>query len=58
MLRSFTTVKCSIRLPPPLKCSDIRNKVLELLTTDVPFDAEVKIDEFDEGDGFVNPLVP
>ena len=55
VLRSFTTVKCSIRLPPPVKCDDIRSKIINLLTTDVPFGAEVKVDDFDEGDGFVTP---
>eukprot|EP00818_Percolomonas_sp_WS_P002056 CAMPEP_0117446388 /NCGR_PEP_ID=MMETSP0759-20121206/6313_1 /TAXON_ID=63605 /ORGANISM="Percolomonas cosmopolitus, Strain WS" /LENGTH=484 /DNA_ID=CAMNT_0005238649 /DNA_START=24 /DNA_END=1478 /DNA_ORIENTATION=+ len=45
VLRSSTTVKLSIRLPPSLDSTAAEKKVRELLTTNVPYGAQVTLPE-------------
>lgn len=44
VLRPFTTMKISIRLPPTLDVEVAKKTITKLLTTDVPYGAKVTID--------------
>lgn len=52
VLRPYTQVKLSIRLPPMIECEKAAQKVIETLTKDVPFNAVVEAKLENTGDGW------
>ncbi len=55
VMRAYTTLKFSFRLPPPLRCETAKAAISEALTRDPPFGARVEV-RFDQGgDGWEAP---
>jgi acetylornithine deacetylase/succinyl-diaminopimelate desuccinylase-like protein len=54
VLRSSTTVRVSIRLPPSYNSKDAIEVIQQTLTKDPPFNAQIKIDIRPPGDGWNN----
>ena len=58
VLRAKTSLKISVRLPPTLKCEKLVPEIEKILTTDVPYNANVTLSDYDTGDGFQTPIIP
>lgn len=56
VLRPYTTLKLSIRIPPTLNLEKARAVVLELLTKNVPYNAEVTINSISTMSGWSAPI--
>lgn len=53
VLRAFTQVKVSIRMPPSVKDPQVvKDKLINLLTKDVPHNAHVTMDKFTISQGY------
>jgi hypothetical protein len=52
VVRSSTTVRISLRLSPDFDSEVAKNKLIEILTTDVPYNAKVTILKASTGNGF------
>ncbi len=55
VMRSFTTVKLSFRLPPPLRCEDAMRAIAQAVQRDPPFGAQIELDFEQGGDGWEAP---
>jgi len=55
VLRPFTSARLSLRLPPTIDALEAEAKVVELLTSDPPYGAEVSIEATESGQGWVAP---
>ena len=55
VLRPFTTLSLSIRLPPSVNATLAANKLFEILTSDPPYNATVEFNNMDAGNGFKAP---
>jgi hypothetical protein len=55
VLRPSTTLKLSIRLPPTSDTKKVKELLLNLLTTDVPYNASVTIDHLRISNGWNCP---
>ncbi len=55
VLRPFTTVKLSIRLPPPIDCDEAIAKLKQILEADPPYGAQVTFDHCEGGNGWDAP---
>jgi hypothetical protein len=52
VVRKSTTVRISLRLSPIQEANEVKAKLLELLTTNVPYNASVKIEGDHAGSGW------
>ena len=52
VVRAKTIVRASLRLSPNFNAEQARDKLIELLTTDVPYNAKVTILKANAGNGF------
>lgn len=52
VIRAQTTVRCSLRISPVMDSEEAKEKLVSILTTDVPYDAKVTILGSNGGDGF------
>lgn len=56
VLRSKSTFKLSIRLPPTKNSEEAKDTIIKLLTTDVPYGAKVTIDRLNAAQGWSAPV--
>lgn len=56
VLRPFTKIKLSIRLPPTMEIDKAKKVVTELLTKDIPYGAQVTIDNMVTMSGWSAPI--
>ncbi|MEX6429229.1 M20/M25/M40 family metallo-hydrolase [Ferrimicrobium acidiphilum] len=54
VLRPFTTGKISLRLPPTVDAALAQHRLVELLTTDVPYGADVEVEAESPAQGWVS----
>ena len=52
VVRPSTTVRVSLRLSPDFSSEAAKNKLIEIFTTDVPYNAKISILSAHGGDGF------
>ena len=52
VLRPYTTLRCSLRLPPTIGAQDAFKIIKELLTKDPPYGAHVEVTDSGSGDGW------
>jgi len=57
VLRPYTTVKLSVRLPPPVDCNDAIAELKSVLESDPPYGAKVTFDHAEGGNGWAAPPV-
>ncbi|KAM3130754.1 hypothetical protein pb186bvf_017168 [Paramecium bursaria] len=55
VLRPYTTLKISLRLPPTKNPKEAIETLTHILTTDVPYNATVKLSPFVQGQGYNAP---
>jgi acetylornithine deacetylase/succinyl-diaminopimelate desuccinylase-like protein len=59
VLRPGTALRVSVRLPPGVKADRAKDRLVELLTNDPPYGAEVKFEQAEANDGWnAPPLAP
>lgn len=56
VLRPYTSMKLSIRIPPTLDLDKAKKVVTELITKDVPYGAQVTIDSIVTMSGWSAPI--
>jgi len=52
VLRTYTTLRISIRVPPNIDAKKASAKIVEVLTKDPPYNAEVKVECTDDSNGW------
>jgi acetylornithine deacetylase/succinyl-diaminopimelate desuccinylase-like protein len=52
VLRTYTTLRLSVRIPPNVDAKKVSAKIVETLTKDPPYNAEVKVECIDASDGW------
>lgn len=59
VLRPYTSLKLSFRLPPTVDAAEALNAITRVLTTDVPYGAEVRIERAEAASGWnATPMAP
>jgi acetylornithine deacetylase/succinyl-diaminopimelate desuccinylase-like protein len=57
VLRAYTTLRLSLRLPPTLKTNGLGDKLKELLESDPPYGAHVRLDNVNAAAGWEAPAL-
>ena len=52
VVRAQTTVRCSLRISPVMNSEEAKQKLIKILTTNVPYNAKTTVLGSNAGDGF------